>query len=140
MSSEKKDKITKSSGDTFNFTDADFRGAIVNINSTLTNTKQTINAMPSTDVSVKEELEKLIEQLGEALQQVPPEKAEQAEAVATSADLLVKTAAEEKPNKSMIQNLWGVLKNTAKEVADVMPTVLTLADQIGKLVLKLAVL
>lgn len=138
MSSEKKEK--KLTGDTFNFTGADFRGAILNIESILTNTVQTVNAMPSTDASAKEELENLIQQLGEALQQVPPEKAEQAEAVATSADLLVEKAAEEKPNKTMIQNLEGMMKNAAKEVADVMPKVLTLANQIGKLVLKLIAL
>ena len=140
MSSDETEKKPESTGDTFNFTGANFRGANVNIKSTLRNVVQTINAMPDTDASVKKELEKLIQQLGEALQQVPPEKAEQAEAVAASADLLVKTAAEEKPNKTMIQNLGGMLKNAAEEVADAMPKVLTLANQIGKLVLKLIAL
>ena len=139
MSDEKSDKNRESTGDTFNFTGADFRGANVNIKSKLSNVIQTINTMPNTVDSPKEELERLIKQLNEALQQVPPEKAEQAEAVAASADLLVKTAAEEKPNKTMIQNLGGMLKNAAQGVAAVMPTVLTIATQIEALILKFIV-
>jgi hypothetical protein len=116
-------------GDTFNMS-GDFRGANVNIKSTLTNVTQTIGALPDADPSTKAELEALIQQLNDALQQVPGEKAEEAEAVAQSAELLVKTATEEKPNKTMVQISGEGLKQAAKNIADVMPTVLTIATQI----------
>ena len=48
--------------DTFNMS-GDFRGAIVNIKSTLRNVTQTVNTLPSSDGSAKAELTRLIEQL-----------------------------------------------------------------------------
>ena len=117
------------SGDTFTMS-GDFRGANVNIKSTLTNVTQTIGALPAADPSAKAELESLMQQLNDALQQVPADKAEEAEAVAQSAELLVNTATAEKPNKTMIQITGEGLKQAAKSVADVMPTILAIATQI----------
>lgn len=125
------------SGDTFTMS-GDFRGANVNIKSALTNVTQTIGALPDAEPA-KAELEKLIKELNDALQQVPADKAEEAEAVAQSAELLVKTATEEKPNKTMIQISGEGLKQAAKNVAEVMPIVLTIAAQIVAAVAKLAV-
>src|SRR6185503_17727865 len=61
-------------GDQFNMT-GDFRGAIVNIKSTLENVTQTVNASTGGDPSAKVELQQLLKQLSETLQQVPPEHA-----------------------------------------------------------------
>ncbi len=72
------------SGDTFHMT-GDFRGAILNIKSTLTNVTQTIGALPDAEPSLKEELQQLIAQLQEALEGAPPDKAQEAEAVAKTA-------------------------------------------------------
>ena len=74
------DVVQSKSGDTINMS-GDFRGAMVNVKSTLSNVTQTINAS-SADPSLKDELNQLIEQLTEALKEVPEEKAEEAEAVA----------------------------------------------------------
>ena len=79
---------------------------------------------------IKAELEKLVAQLNEALQKVPPEKAEDAEAVAEMTKSLIDTASAEKPNKTMIQITGEGLKQAAKNIADVMPTVLSIATQI----------
>ncbi len=119
----------KSTGDTFTMS-GDFRGANINIKSTLTNVTQTIGTLPTDDSSAKDELERLIQELNDALQQVPDDKAEEAEAVAKSAELLVKTAAEEKPNKTMVQITGEGLKQAAQNIAAVIPAVVTIATQI----------
>lgn len=124
------------SGDTFNMS-GDFRGSFLNIRSNLENVTQTIGALPNADPSIKAELEKLVRELNEALQHVPADKAEDAEAVAQSAELLVETATEEEPNKTMIEITGNELKKAARNLADVMPTVLTIATQIVATVSKL---
>jgi septal ring factor EnvC (AmiA/AmiB activator) len=122
--------------DRFNLS-GDFRGAIVNIKSTLTNVQQSIGEIRSTDETARKELEALIGQLSEALQKVPAEKQEQAEAVAETAKVLVETAKAEKPNKTMLQISGEGLKQAAQNLAGVMPTVVTIASQIVMTVAKL---
>jgi hypothetical protein len=124
-------------GDTFNMS-GDFRGAIINIKSTLTNVNQTVAAWPNLDESAREELQQLIEQLSESLEKVPQDKVEEAEAVAQSAEHLVSVATEEKPNKTMIQITGEGLRQAAENLADVMPIVLTIATRIVTTVSKLA--
>jgi internalin A len=124
------------SGDTFNMS-GDFRGAFLNIKSKLDNVTQTIGTLPQADASTKAELEELIKELNDALQQVPDDKAEDAEAVAQSAEMLVEKAAEEKPNKTMVQITGESLKQAAQNLADVTPTVLSIATQIVATVSKL---
>ncbi len=126
-------------GDTFNMS-GDFRGAILNIKSTLTNVSQGIGALPHGDAASKDELKQLIDQLNEALQKAPPGKAEDAEAVAESAKILVEKASEVKPNKTMVQITGEGLKQAAKNIADVLPTVLTIATQIVAVVGRIAAL
>jgi len=123
-------------GDTFNMS-GDFRGAILNIKSTLTQVSQSISALPTAEPAAKEALQQLIAQLNETLQQAPPEKTEEAEAVAQSAESLVKTAAEDKPNKTMVRITAEGFKQAAQSVADVLPTVLSIATQIASAVTKL---
>jgi predicted transcriptional regulator len=127
---------TTTTGDTFNMT-GNFSQAVINIKSTLTNTTQTITALPNAEPSVKVELEELIQQLSDALQQVPDDKAEDAEAVAQCAEQLVKVATAEKPNKPMIQITGDGLKQAAKNIAGVMPAVLAITTQIVATVAKL---
>jgi len=122
--------------DRFNMS-GDFRGAIVNIKSTLTNVQQSIGEIHTTDEMTRKELEALIEQLSEALQTVPAEKQEQAEAVAETAKVLVETAKAEKPNKTMLQISGEGLKQAAQNLAGVLPTVVTIASQIVMTVIKL---
>ena len=122
--------------DRFNMS-GDFRGAIINIKSTLTNVQQSIGDIPSDDETARKELESLIGQLSEALQKVPAEHQEQAQAVAETAKVLVDTAKAEKPNKTMLQISGEGLKQAAQNLAGVMPTVLTIAGQIVMTIAKL---
>ncbi len=115
----------------------DFRGAIINIKSTLTNVQQSIGDIRTDNETARKELETLIGQLSEALQKVPAEHQEQAQAVAETAKVLVDTAKAEKPNKTMLQLSGEGLKQAAENLAGVMPTVLTIAGQIVMTIAKL---
>jgi methyl-accepting chemotaxis protein len=115
----------------------DFRGAVVNIKSTLTNVQQSVGEIRSEDESTRKELEKLIGELSEALQKTPEESQEQAEAVAATAKSLVDVAKVEKPNKALVQISGEGLKQAAQNLAGVMPVVVQIATQIVMAVTKL---
>jgi hypothetical protein len=115
----------------------DFRGAIINIKSTLTSVQQSVGDIRTSDDTTRKELETLIGQLSEALQKVPAEHQEEAQAVAETAKVLVDSAKAEKPNKTMLQISGEGLKQAAKNLAEYMPTVLTLASQIVMTITKL---
>jgi len=115
----------------------DFRGAIINIKSTLTNVQQSVGEIRTDDQNARQELEKLIGQLSEALEKTPEESQEHAQAVAETAKALVDTAKAEKPNKTMLQITGEGLKQAAQNLAEVMPTVVTIASQIVMTVAKL---
>jgi tRNA C32,U32 (ribose-2'-O)-methylase TrmJ len=125
-----------SPGDTFNLS-GDFRGANVTIKSTLTQVSQRIGTLPNTEPSEREELQQLVAQLNEALQQVPPAQAEEAEAVAQSAEALVGAATPDKPNKTMLRITAEGFKQAAQHVADVLPSVVTIATQIASVITKM---
>ena len=124
-------------GDRFNLT-GDFRGSFINLKSRLENVQQSVGEIHSDDEEARKELQKLIQQLSEALEKAPKEQKEQVEAVAETAKVLVDQAKGEKPNKTMIQITGEGLKQAAKNVAEVLPSVLPIAMQIvaavGKLV------
>ncbi len=120
-------------GDTFNLS-GNFSGSNINIKSTLTNVSQTIGSLPSADDASKQELQRLIQKLNEALQKVPPEKAEDAEAVADYAKDLVEITKDDKPNKTKFRITGEGLKEAAKSIAEVVP----IATQIVMTVAKLA--
>ena len=115
----------------------DFRGAVVNIKSTLTNVQQSVGEIRSEDELTRKELEKLIGDLSEALQKAPEENQEQAEAVAVTAKSLVDAAKVEKPNKALLQISGEGLKQAAQNLAGVMPVVVQIATQIVMAVTKL---
>ena len=115
----------------------DFRGAIINIKSTLTNLQHSVGDIRTDDQNARKELEKLIGQLSEALQKVPEKSQEHAEAVAETAKALVDTAKAETPNKTMVKITAEGLKQAAQNLADVMPVVVTIAGNIALTVAKL---
>lgn len=132
------DKImTVNSGDTFNMS-GDFRGAVLNIKSTLNNVQQTIGGMSTAHDAEKEELQKLVKQLEQALSQVPETHDEDAEAVSQTTEALVNLAAEEKPNKTMLQITGEGLKQAAKNLAEITPDVLKIATGIVLTIGKIA--
>jgi len=115
----------------------DFRGAIINIKSTLTNVQQSVGEIHTDDENARQELEKLIGQLSEALEKTPEGNQEHAQAVAETAKALVETIKAEKPNKTMLQITGEGLKQAAQNLAEVMPVVVTIASQIVMTVAKL---
>ncbi len=119
-------------GDTFNLS-GNFTGANVNINSTLTNVSQTIGALPNTDDASKEETQRLIQELHDALQKVSPEKVEDAQAVADYAKDLVEIAKEDKPNKTKFRITGDGLKEAAKSMAEIVPIATNIVMAVAKL-------
>ncbi len=129
--------ISYNSGDTFNMS-GNFSGANVNVKSTLTNVNQMIGILPQANDAKKAELQRLIAQLNEVLQQAPPEKAEEADAVVQMTEALAETAASEKPNKMMMQITGDGLKKAAENLAGIVPNVVKIAGAIVAGILGLA--
>jgi hypothetical protein len=119
-------------GDVFNLS-GDFRGANVPIKSTLNDVAVTISNSPSIDEPTKAALTALIKQLEEELAKSPKEKKEEAEAVADTANMLVQTAAREKPNKATLQITADGLKKAALNLAFVLPAIVPIVKQIVSL-------
>ncbi len=119
----------------------DFRGAMLNVRSTLKNVRQGIGSLPKASDEEKGELEQLVADLEKALVQATedaPEKAEDAEAVAEMTEQLLHTAAAEKPNQTMLKITGEGLKQAAENIAAVMPVVLQIASQIVAVVVAFA--
>lgn len=117
-------------GDTTNFS-GDFRGAIVNVKSTLSNVRQSVQAIPTADAADREELERLVVALAAALETLPADRGEIAEALALQTQGLVEEAKKEQPNKTMLGISAQGLKQAAETVADVAPKVLQVAGRIA---------
>src|SRR5574341_77006 len=113
------------------------QNSILNIKSTLTNVQQSVGSIPTNDDSARKELQGLIEQLSQALQNVPDNQKEQAEAVAVSAQSLVETAKAEKPNKTLLQITGEGLNKAAENLAEVAPAVVGIAGQVIALVMRM---
>jgi hypothetical protein len=115
----------------------DFRGAFINIKSTLTNVQQSVGDISTGDTDTRKELENLIGQLNEALQKVPADKQEEAEAVAETARALIDAAKADKPNRTLVQITGDGLKRAARDLVKATPVVLQVASQIVMNVMKL---
>ena len=122
-------------GDTTNFS-GDFRGAIVNFKSTLTDVRQTVKAVPMADDAEKEKLERLVAELSAALEGLPDGNAEAAEAIAQQTKSLVEEAKKDQPNKTILGISANGLKQMAQNVVDVAPNVLKVATQIADFFVK----
>jgi ElaB/YqjD/DUF883 family membrane-anchored ribosome-binding protein len=113
------------------------QNSILNIKSTLTNVQQSVGSIPTGDEAARQELQGLIEQLSQALQNVPDNQKEQAEAVAVSAEAFVETAKTEKPNKTLLQISGEGLKKAAETLAEVAPAVVGIAGQVIALIMRM---
>jgi len=109
----------------------DVSGSVINVKSRLQNVKQTINGAKSVDDDTKAKLDKLLTQLGENLGKLPPEKADDAEAVSMAAKELVDKATAEKPNKKSVQISAKGLKEAAEGLAGVVPIALEIVSTIA---------
>ena len=106
------------------------QNSILNIKSTLTNVQQSVGSISTDDETARQELQGLIEQLSQALQNVPDNQKEQAEAVAASAEALVETAKADKPNKTLLQITGEGLKKAAENLSEVAPAIVSIASQV----------
>ena len=108
----------------------DFRGAILNVRATLENVTQSIENVSGADQAAKDELEALVSQLAAALEEVPPDRIEDAEVVAAQTELMVAQATAQRPSKPLLKITGEGLKKAAENIADVMPTVLGISTKI----------
>lgn len=115
-------------GDTYS---GDFRGANLNIKSTLTDVIQTVGAMPNASESAKKELEQLIRQLNLLLQSVPGSQEDAANDVASATQALIETASDDKPNQTVVQGMGTLLKQTAQAFKDNLPQIVDVAGKIA---------
>ncbi len=109
----------------------------LNIKSTLTNVQQSISALHGGDAADRNQLQTLIGQLQSALEAIPAEHKDQAEAVAASAQAMVENAKAEKPNKVLLQISGEGLKKAAESLAGTAPAVVSIAGQIVTAVMRL---
>lgn len=116
----------------------DFRGANVNVKSALKNASQAIGVSSDIEPTTKEQLQELLKSLNLELQQLPNERANEADAVASLANDLISKASEDKPNPMMIKITAEGLKQAAQSIADIVPTALEISAKIATLVLTLA--
>jgi hypothetical protein len=108
----------------------DFRGALLNIESTLRDVRQTIESLPAAD-DARAELIRLVGQLGKALQATPPGRETEAEEVADLAKELMEAAGAEKPSRAKVRGLGAGLKEAAGALADALPSIVDVAARIA---------
>ena len=121
--------IINNYGDTYTFS-GDFHGSNINIKSMLKDVNQTIGALPRADAAKKEALQRRIAQLNRVLQQAPPDKVQEADAVAQMADALVKSADSQPPNRAMMEITGEGLKQAAVNLAGIVPDVVHIAEAV----------
>ena len=104
--------------------------SIVNIGSILHSVNQSIQANSYLSLSDKQEIDSLLKGLVDALKQLPPENADEAEAVEEMAKDLVENATREKPNKKLIEISAEGLKKAAKDLSIIIPSVLLISEKL----------
>ena len=119
------DKITMS---------GDFRGAIVNMKSTMTAVQQSIGGLPHGKDIDKADLTRLIEELAHTLEAIPLPHTEalagNIDAVVQISKSLVDLASEEKLNNTMLVLTGDMLKMASNNLVANAPTVVRLTTQI----------
>jgi ElaB/YqjD/DUF883 family membrane-anchored ribosome-binding protein len=116
---------------------SNIQNSLISVKSTLTNVQHSAANIPTKDEVARQQLQELIEQLSQALQNIPASKKEQAEAVAASAEDLVEKAKADKPNKTLLQISGEGLKKAAESLSEVAPAVVGIAGQVIALVLQM---
>lgn len=124
-------------GDKFTLS-GDFRGANVNLKSTLRNVHQTAGQIPDASEDERKQLQNLIERLTAELEKVPPAQKEEVEAVAITATALIEQAKGGKKNKTLLKITGEGLKNAATNLAPILPALLPIVTQMIATVTKLS--
>ena len=102
----------------------------LNIKSPLSSSSQIIGSSKRFDDTEITNLNDLIKQLENALGTIPEHRQQDAEAVATLTHSLVEQASVDKPNNSLLKITSEGLKQAAKTLEDIMPSVVKIAGQI----------
>jgi hypothetical protein len=105
----------------------------VNIKSQLTRVTQTVKNAPKLADDTKNRLATLIEELEKALQSVRDERPEDAERLASSAELVATEVAKQKPSRSFLRISCEGLKEAAQVVGDIAPTVIPVVAKMSAL-------
>lgn len=119
-------------------TGGDLRAALLNLKAGLSQVSQNVQASPGGTNDQKEELQRLIRQLGETLQQAPTDQIEAVEAVVQAAVQLVSMATRKRPNKRLLKTGSQNLVKAAQSLAETVPSVAALAAQIVEVVGKVS--
>jgi hypothetical protein len=119
------------------FLSGDFRGANLNINSTLTESSQIIQSISDANEEAKKELIDLLSELRKNLSQISAEKEDDAKTVAWAAEELIKARTSQNPNRDRIEITKEGLMKAASNISSVMPTVLVIAQKIIEVIDKI---
>lgn len=122
--------------DQFNLS-GDFRGAIVNINSTLDRASQTLSDRRQELAGDGAVLRELLERLKAQLASEADEHAEDAEALALTTTQMVEAAAAERPNRSLIAGSVQAVLTGGRALLAASPTIATTIGQIVDTVQKI---
>jgi len=106
----------------------------VNIQSRLDHVTQTVQQLQGWPDARKEELTALLAELTKNLKGVADIRPDDAERVAKTAELVVEEAMRAKPDKGFLSITTEGLKKAAEALADIAPTVLTVADKVATFV------
>jgi len=121
----------------------DFRGAILNIKSSLHDVTQSIGAIPYANAEEKEQLADLIQQMETALEEaisqedVSAELPDDAEKIVKRIKAMIDEANEAKPDPEMIETWGDRVKKQAVEIGKFLPAVLPLATKIVEHVMEM---
>ena len=124
-------------GDKFNLT-GDFRGANINLKSTLHNVHQTAGMIPDTSEDERKQLQNLIERMTAELEKVPAKHKEEVETVAITATALIEQAKSGKKNKTLLKITGEGLKEAATNLAPILPALLPIVTQMITTVTKMS--
>lgn len=106
----------------------------VNINSQLNRVTQSVRNAPAMPEDKRQQLAALIVELQEALQTATEKRPQDAERVASTAELVATEVAKQKPDKGFLSITSEGLKQAAKTVADIAPAVIGVAAKIASFV------
>ena len=124
--------------DQFNLS-GDFRGALININSSLDRARQCVDAAASEEFAdIRAKLDGLLDKLREELSAVGPEHHEAAEALAESTAVVVETATSARSNPTSIQAGVQRVLNRGKSLLKASPAIASTVNTILEIVEKVA--
>ncbi len=109
----------------------DFRGALLNIESTLRDVRQAIEGLPAADDAARAGLIRLVGRLDRALRATPPGREAEAAEVADITRELTNAAGAARPRKAVVRGQGDALREATAALADAMPDVPVIAAQMA---------